>query len=94
MVWAGPESFLPIVNKGLSGSTLSDYFDPEDVRDPRGGFTDSMPFYEHGVPAVWLQFKPYDHWHRDTDTYEECSEEKMSKVVDAVDRLVSILDAN
>ena len=94
MVWAGPESFLPIVNKGLSGSTLSNYFDPEDVRDPRGGFTDSMPFYEQGMPAAWLQFKPYDHWHRDTDIYEECSEEKMSKVVDAVNRLISILNAN
>jgi len=88
LVWAGPESFIPTVSEGVSNSALRDYFDPKDIRNPGAGFTDSMPFYDQGVPAVWFQFKPYDHWHRNTDTYEECSEEKLTKIVDAVNRLI------
>ncbi len=54
-------------------------------RSAESAADDHVPFLEHGIPSVDLiDLKDNPHWHKPTDTIENCSAESLQVVADVV----------
>jgi aminopeptidase YwaD len=78
----GPESVRRSLDLALQLSGISERWQVS-FGSPLGPGSDHRPFYDEGVPCVFLEFWPYAPWHLPSDTIDKVSEDTIARSAQA-----------